>query len=148
MIAVRCPQRELAKRVRVHRLQLRQRMRTIIISVIDKGIKNVMLRWILLIALMSFAAAAQALEYEAKLAIHDHKFDPVTLTVPANTKIKLLVENQDATPEEFESSDLYREKVVIGKGTITVLLGPLDAGKYHFFGDFHQETAQGDLVVK
>jgi Cupredoxin-like domain len=123
-------------------------MRTIIISVIDKGIKNVMLRWILLIALMSFAVAAQALEYEAKLAIHDHKFDPVTLTVPANTKIKLLVENQDATPEEFESSDLNREKVVIGKGTITVLLGPLDAGKYHFFGDFHQETAQGDLVVK
>jgi hypothetical protein len=148
MIAVRRPQRELAKHARVHRLQLRQRMRTIIISVIDKGIKNVMLRWILLIALMSFAAAVQALEYEAKLAIHEHKFDPVTLTVPANTKIKLLVENRDATPEEFESSDLNREKVVIGKGTITVLLGPLDAGKYHFFGDFHQETAQGDLVVK
>jgi hypothetical protein len=148
MIAVRCLQRELAKCARVHRLLLRQRMRTIIIFVIDKGIENVMLRWILLIALMSFAVAAQALEYEAKLAIHDHKFDPVTLTVPANTKIKLLVENQDATPEEFESSDLNREKVVIGKGTITVLLGPLDAGKYHFFGDFHQETAQGDLVVK
>jgi hypothetical protein len=123
-------------------------MRTIIISVTDKGIKNVMLRWILLIALMSFAAAAQALEYEAKLAIRDHKFDPAELSVPANTKIKLLVENQDATPEEFESSDLNREKVVVGKGTITVLLGPLDAGKYHFFGDFHQETAQGDLIVK
>jgi hypothetical protein len=110
--------------------------------------KNVMLRWILLIALMSFAAAAQALEYEAKLAIRDHKFDPAVLSVPANTKIKLLVENQDGTPEEFESSDLNREKIVVGKGTITVLLGPLDAGKYHFFGDFHQETAQGDLVVK
>ena len=123
-------------------------MRTIIISVVYKGIKNVMLRWILLIALMSLATAAQALEYEAKLAIRDHKFDPAVLNVPANTKIKLLVENQDATPEEFESSDLNREKVVSGKNTITVLLGPLDAGKYHFFGDFHQETAQGDLVVK
>ena len=123
-------------------------MRTIIISVVYKGIKNVMLRWILLIALMSLATAAQALEYEAKLAIRDHKFDPAVLNVPANTKIKLLVENQDATPEEFESSDLNREKVVTGKNTITVLLGPLDAGKYHFFGDFHQETAQGDLVVK
>ena len=123
-------------------------MRTIIIPVDYKGIKNVMLRWILLFALMSFAAAAQALEYEAKLAIRDHKFDPAVLDVPAGTKIKLLVENQDATPEEFESSDLNREKVVVGKGTITVLLGPLDAGRYHFFGDFHQETAQGDLVVK
>lgn len=107
-----------------------------------------MLRWILLIALMSFTVAAQALEYEAKLAIKDHKFDPAVLNVPANTRIKLLVENQDATPEEFESIDLNREKVVTGKNTITVLLGPLDAGKYHFFGDFHQETAQGDLVVK
>ncbi len=107
-----------------------------------------MSRLILLAVLMSSATGAQALEYEAKLAIHDHKFDPATLSVPANTKIKLLVENQDTTPEEFESGDLNREKVVIGKGTITVLLGPLDAGKYHFFGDFHQETAQGDLVVK
>jgi hypothetical protein len=107
-----------------------------------------MLRWTLLMVLMSFAVAAQALEYEAKLAIHDHKFDPAELNVPANTKIKLLVENQDTTPEEFESGDLNREKVVIGKGTITVFLGPLDAGKYHFFGDFHQETAQGDRVVK
>ena len=107
-----------------------------------------MLRWILLIALMSCAASVSALEYEAKLAIKDHKFDPAVLNVPANTKIKLLVENQDTTPEEFESNDLNREKVVTGKNTITVLLGPLDAGKYHFFGDFHQETAQGDLVVK
>ena len=65
-----------------------------------------------------------------------------------NTKFKLLVQNLDATPEEFESTDLNREKVVTGNNTITVILGPLDAGKYHFFGDFHQETAQGDLVVK
>lgn len=107
-----------------------------------------MFRLIVLIALMVSCAAAQALEYEAKLAIRDHKFDPAELNVPAGTKIKLLVENQDVTPEEFESADLNREKVVVGKATITVFLGPLDAGKYHFFGDFHQETAQGDLLVK
>ena len=87
-------------------------------------------------------------EHEVHLAIRDHKFDPDTLTVPAGVKIRLLVENQDPTPEEFESADLNREKVVVGKGTITVYLGPLDAGKYHFFGDFHQETAQGDLVAQ
>ena len=98
--------------------------------------------------MLSVAASAHALEYEAKLSIKDHKFDPAELSVPANTKIKLLVQNLDATPEEFESSDLNREKVVTGNNTITVMLGPLDAGKYHFFGDFHQETAQGDLIVK
>ena len=107
-----------------------------------------MSRWLMLPFLLSLAMSANALEYEAKLSIKDHKFDPVELNVPANTKIKLLVQNLDATPEEFESSDLNREKVVTGNNTITVMLGPLDAGKYHFFGDFHQETAQGDLIVK
>ena len=107
-----------------------------------------MFRWIVFSSFMFFASAAPALEFEARLAIKDHKFDPAQLDVPANTKVKLLVENRDATPEEFESADLNREKVVTGNNTITVYLGPLDAGRYHFFGDFHQETAQGDLVVK
>lgn len=98
--------------------------------------------------LLCVAAPAQALEYEAKLAIHNHKFEPATLTVPVGVKIKLIVENQDATPEEFESHELNREKVVVGNGSITVILGPLDAGRYPFFGDFHQETAQGVLVAQ
>jgi plastocyanin len=92
--------------------------------------------------------SAHAADFEAKLAIRDHKFDPPELNVPAGAKVRLTVENQDATPEEFESTDLNREKVVVGKGTIIVFIGPLDAGKYHFFGDFHQETAQGDLIAK
>jgi plastocyanin len=103
-----------------------------------------------IVMLMALVAngVVRAEDHEAKLAIRDHKFDPVELSVPAGTKIKLLIENQDATPEEFESNELNREKVVVGKGTITVYLGPLDAGRYAFFGDFHQETAQGVLVVK
>jgi plastocyanin len=96
--------------------------------------------------LLTFSAYAQ--DFEAHLIIREHKFEPAELTVPAGKKIKLLVENQDTTPEEFESNELNREKIVVGKGTITVLLGPLDAGRYPFFGDFHQETAQGVLVVR
>ena len=107
-----------------------------------------MRRIALLLICLSCSIAAQAADVEAKLVIRDHKFDPAELSVPAGTKIRLTIENQDATPEEFESTELNREKVVVGKGTITVFLGPLDAGKYHFFGDFHQETAQGDLVAK
>ena len=98
--------------------------------------------------LMLAAGTAWSADYDAKLVIRDHKFEPVELTVPAGQKIKLLVDNQDATPEEFESNELNREKIVTGKGTITVFLGPLDAGRYPFFGDFHQETAQGVLIVK
>ena len=107
-----------------------------------------MVRVLALIAALLAAGMVQAADFEAKLAIRDHKFDPPELTVPAGTKIRLVIENQDATPEEFESNELNREKVVVGKGTITVILGPLDAGRYPFFGDFHQETAQGVLIAK
>ena len=107
-----------------------------------------LVRTLLLIASLVGAGMANAADFEAKLAIRDHKFEPAELVVPAGTKIKLVIENQDATPEEFESNELNREKVVVGKGTITVILGPLDAGRYPFFGDFHQETAQGVVVVK
>jgi len=94
------------------------------------------------------AGAAYAADFEATLAIRDHKFQPAELTVPAGTKIKLSIENHDATPEEFESHELNREKIVTGNGTIIVFIGPLDAGRYTFFGDFHQETAQGVLVAQ
>jgi plastocyanin len=102
----------------------------------------------LALLLLAAAAPVRAADHEAKLVIREHKFEPAELTVPAGQKVKLTVENQDATPEEFESNELNREKIVVGKGTITVFLGPLDAGRYPFFGDFHQETAQGVLVVK
>ncbi|HLY58499.1 MAG TPA: cupredoxin domain-containing protein, partial [Stellaceae bacterium] len=60
----------------------------------------------------------------------------------------LVVRNEDGTAEEFESSDLHREKIVAAGQEITVPLGPLQAGEYRFFGDFHQDTAQGVLVAK
>ena len=107
-----------------------------------------MLRPAAIVALLAFASTASAQDFEARLTIRDHKFEPAELTVPVGQKIKLLVENQDATPEEFESNELNREKIVVGNGKITVFLGPLDAGRYPFFGDFHQETAQGVLVAK
>jgi len=100
------------------------------------------------LANVCMAGVLRAAEVEAKLTIREHKFEPAELTVPAGAKIKLTVENKDATPEEFESHELNREKIVTGNGTITVFIGPLDAGKYPFFGDFHQETAQGVLVVQ
>jgi plastocyanin len=101
-----------------------------------------------LLVLAVVSTMAQAADYEAKLVINNHKFEPAELTVPTGQKIKLLVDNKDATPEEFESNELNREKIVVGNGTITIFLGPLEAGRYPFFGDFHQETAQGVLIAK
>ncbi len=82
------------------------------------------------------------------LTIKNHRFQPERLEVPAGVKFKLLVKNEDDTAEEFESFELNREKVVPPGQEIPVFLGPLDKGEYKFFGDFHQDTAQGVLIAK
>jgi plastocyanin len=82
------------------------------------------------------------------LTIANHRYQPDRLEVPAGVKFKLVVRNADETAEEFESSDLAREKLVAPGREITVFLGPLKPGEYRFFGDFHQDTAQGVLVAK
>ena len=89
-----------------------------------------------------------ASENEVAITIKDHKFEPAQVVVPAGKKIKLLIENQDATPEEFESHVLNREKVIAGNGKATIFIGPLDSGSYNFFGEFNASTAQGVIVAK
>ena len=81
-------------------------------------------------------------------SFHNHRFEPARIEVPAHEKFQLLVKNTDDTADEFESVDLNREKLVAPGQTITVFLGPLDPGEYKFFGDFHQDTAQGVMVAK
>jgi plastocyanin len=98
--------------------------------------------------LLMAAGAATAQDAEVKLVIREHKFEPAEVTVPAGKKIKLVIENQDATAEEFESYELNREKVVPPKGQITVFVGPLKPGRYPFFGDFHKDSAKGVLIAQ
>ena len=92
------------------------------------------------------AVAADAPLYT--LTIKDHHYQPDVLTIHAGTKVKIRVRNEDATPEEFESTDFNREIIVLPHGSITVYVGPLHAGTYRFFGDFHPNTAQGRLIVE
>jgi len=92
--------------------------------------------------------SVQAAPPEYKLVIKDHRFTPTELEVPAGQKIRLVVENQDPTPEEFESYDLNREKIVAGNAKIVLFVGPLKPGKYEFFGEFNMATARGWLVAR
>jgi len=105
------------------------------------------MRWMLAAVLLisSFAFAADT---EFLLVIRDHRFEPQELVVPAGKKFRLLVDNRDFTAEEFESHALNREKVVPGKFRVPVFLGPLAPGRYPFFGEFHEKTAQGTLIVR
>ncbi len=107
-----------------------------------------MSKLILIIALLFSATLAAAPVAEYKLTIRDHRFVPAEITIPAKTKVKLIIVNEDASPEEFESHELNREKIVTGKGRITVFVGPLKPGRYPFFGEFNPKTAQGVLIVK
>ncbi len=84
---------------------------------------------------------------EIVTVIKNHRFEPDTITVPSGKKIRFIIHNQDNTVEEFESHDLHREKIIMPNDSINIILAPLAPGKYDFFGDFHQETAQGSLIV-
>jgi plastocyanin len=94
------------------------------------------------------AFGAQAAEPEIQLAIKNHRFEPAEVKVKAGEKVKLIVHNQDSTPEEFESHSLKREKVIPGGQKATILIGPLKPGRYTFFGEFHEKTAQGVVIAE
>jgi hypothetical protein len=105
-----------------------------------------MKRALILLAFVPLLALAET--PEVKLSIKDHRFTPAEVRVPANQKVKLLVTNEDATPEEFESHALNREKVIPGGTRATIYIGPLKPGRYEFVGEFHEATAKGAIVAE
>jgi hypothetical protein len=95
--------------------------------------------------------AACAAEPEFLVRIHGHKFVPAEVKIPAGVKVRLVIENQDDSPEEFDSHPLNREKHIPAKSKVTLFLGPLDPGRYAFEGETRGDpgaTAQGILVVQ
>jgi plastocyanin len=100
-----------------------------------------------LIAFLTMSASIAA-DIEFNLIIKDHKFIPAELKIPAGQKVKLMIENQDATAEEFESHELNREKVIPPKSKLPIFIGPLAPGKYPFFGEFNHATARGVIIVE
>jgi hypothetical protein len=87
-------------------------------------------------------------EIRVQLTLKDHKFDPAEPAAPAGKPIVIELANQDATPAEFESKELRVEKVVPGGGSIAVKVRALKPGRYRFFDDYHEATAEGFLVAR
>lgn len=112
--------------------------------------KRLMSPWLLFaLAIGSlFANAANAQEATVHVSIKDHRFSPSEVRAPANTPVTIVVKNLDPTPEEFESKMLRVEKVIAGGASTTLRIRPLNAGRYRFFGDYHEDTAEGYLVVE
>jgi len=101
--------------------------------------------FLLLLALPLFASAAPRL---VDISIKNSQFQPAQLHIAAGEKIKLKIINQDDSAEEFESYELNREKLVAGNSSIYIFIGPLDAGEYPFFGEFHPDMARGVVIVE
>lgn len=102
----------------------------------------------LLFSFVFLPGLAVAANAEINLVIKDHRFSPAEVKVPAGQKVKLIVDNQDATPEEFESHELNREKVIAGKSKAMIFIGPLKPGRYPFVGEFNEATAKGVVIAE
>ena len=104
---------------------------------------------ILLAGVVPPEAAAAEEAHEVRITIRNNRFEPATIDVPAGRTLKLIVTNADSTPEEFESVALRIERVIQGGKTAKFTVRPLRKNRnYKFFGEFHKETAQGELVVR
>lgn len=98
-------------------------------------------------AAMIFPASAESGQPIA-VSLKDHKFSPAEIHVKANAPSQILLSNEDATAEEFDSSSLHVEKVVPGGQKGIVRLRPLEPGRYPFMGEYHASTAQGVVIAE
>jgi hypothetical protein len=104
---------------------------------------------VLLVALAMAAGFANAADLPTfRLIIKAGRFQPETVEVPANTKFRLLIKNEGPGPEEFESTELIKEKVLAEGVESFLIFQPLKPGSYAFFGEFHPDTAKGRIVAK
>lgn len=101
----------------------------------------------LILALVLFSAPAFAAE---PIVIHlkNHRFTPSVIKVKANQPTMLILYNDDATADEFDSPALKVEKVVPGHAKGNIRLRALAPGKYPFMGEFHAATAQGVVIAE
>ncbi len=97
---------------------------------------------------MTFIKSGFAATPAFTIEIKDHLFYPAEIIIPAHKKVKLIIYNQDETSEEFESYELNREKIIMGKRKGIVFIGPLEPGEYPFFGEFNPETALGKIIAR
>jgi len=83
-----------------------------------------------------------------KLTAKNGRFYPETIEAPAGTRFKIVITNEGPGPEEFESDNPHQEKVLAAGSTSFLVYPALKPGVYPFIGEFHPDTAKGQIVVK
>ncbi len=112
--------------------------------------KITLIKQLLISILMMYISSGQAHAEISVINIQIQKgrFSPSEIDIPADTKVKFVIENLDDTPEEFESYDLNREVLIKPNSKASFYVGPLSTGVYKFEGEFSPQTAQGVVRVK
>ena len=100
----------------------------------------------LALGLAAAPAVADDLQ-QVQLVLKAHHFTPEHVTVPAGRKVRILLINEDAASEEFDSTDLGREEDVTPHGRTSFTIGPLKPGDYSFMGELHPQTAGGVVTA-
>lgn len=109
-----------------------------------------------LATLFAFSGVAHANDHEAKkdapkteyvITLKGTEFEPKDLVIPADTKVEIIVKNATDKAMEFESHDFDREKVIPAGKEAKIKVGPLKAGSYGYFNEFHEAT-KGTVTAK
>jgi|SRR5215469_11075211 len=90
------------------------------------------------------AASFAGTEAEYVIKISHHQFVPAELHIQTGIKVRIVLDNQDDTAEEFDSHSLNREKHVLPKSQATIYIGPLAPGRYVYEGE--SEVAGGPAL--
>jgi len=104
----------------------------------------------LALVLLPLLAAAPARAEDMpvfQIQMKDGTITPAHLTVPAGRPFKIEIRNEGATPAEFESVTLHKEKVLSAGASSALVFRHLEPGTYDFFDDFHP-SAKAVLVAQ
>ena len=80
------------------------------------------------------------------ITLKNHRFTPAEIHVPSGKAFFVSVKNLDDTADEFEMHNPAIEKMIPPGEEGKARIRPLGPGRFPFFGDFHQDTAQGAFV--
>lgn len=109
-------------------------------------LRGILLRGVMCAAVMGAITWTEAARADVLLTLHAGQFEPRQLEIPAGTKTRVVLRNQDPLPAEFESEALSREVLVPAHAEVAFYVGPLDPGQYDFFNDFNH-AMKGQVLV-
>ncbi len=97
---------------------------------------------------LGVAPAAAAEEPTFQITFRDGVIAPSRLEVPAGTRFRLELINEGSRPAEFESKELYKEKVLAPGSRGIMVFKTLSPGEYVFFDDFSPGSPPAVLIAK